>query len=560
MALALPERSSSSSTPRKSVSLRGRGSSGRGSSILQTGMTQTSTESKWGGKLNTSHVARPDASSGWKLMQKVVAGSDMPEDILGPHELLLKSIQDGYTPVNLKEDALQSIMSKEAHASFDCLGRHQMEPAYATRSSLNPVAIQGKTFELQKLIQNIGEKDLDAPAPLEEAILAKLPPVKKWQAQPGELSLLRDEITDGLGCKFGAALPASSKMGFASVVAGAASSKMKAGGVLAKAVDLSPERAFAARSGDYCMAGIVNAMGHPKTAGALALLVARELPDAFFQSPAFVLSKRVDEALSEAFAKVHMLASLHLDVVLTGAAVSVVVVSKEHLWVAHVGDCRVVLGVPDQVGSSRDFHVAPVPLTEDHKLCVKTEFDRIKEAGGEVRKLMHDQVCRVFVNDSPFPCLALTRCVGSRLGHTVGITHKPAVSMLKRKDLAKGSVILLASAGLWANVSEKTAVNWVSRDFPDLQAAAMSLASETAKRWEAPASMARGNLDKSVSECFSTFVIRLEAEQAEKSASRKFVIGPPVTVGTPRKQWDEVKAPDRVLELRRMVQSATPRQ
>ncbi|CAJ1449653.1 unnamed protein product, partial [Effrenium voratum] len=64
-------------------------------------------------------------------------------------------------------------------------------------------------------------------------------------------------------------------------------------------------------------------------------------------------------------------------------------------------------------------------------------------------------------------------------------------------DLDPNSFFLLASAGLWATISESTAVNWASRSFDDPQEAAMSLAQEALARWQGPSSLAKGNLSES---------------------------------------------------------------
>ncbi|CAE8614424.1 unnamed protein product, partial [Polarella glacialis] len=97
---------------------------------------------------------------------------------------------------------------------------------------------------------------------------------------------------------------------------------------------------------------------------------------------------------------------------------------------------------------------------------------------------MHDNICRLFVQDAPVPGLALTRGIGFRLAHTVGVIHKPSVCVMRRSDMADGTFILLGSSGVWTNLAEKTAVNWVCRSFADCQAAAMSLSTEALNRWE----------------------------------------------------------------------------
>jgi len=504
------------------------------------------------GKMNASHIARPEASK-WALAAKqAMAGEIEVESLLQGR---------GYTSVADKEESLEAIMSAEAHLSFDCLGRHQLEPGYITRNSMNPNGPRGKHLELQKLLQNIKADDLMDVVDESDEEYAKKHDFKSWQAQPGDLSFLPPSLTEKCNCRFGVALPLSkhAKVGIGSAIGSLLAAEGKGGGALAKAADLSLERAFAGRCGDFCLAGVANAHGNPKWAGSVAWCIAKEMPKAVFASAAFK-RKNPAKALQEAFSKVHRSVASQFDCSCTGAAVSVVLISKEHIWVAHVGDCRVVLGVPDSTGMSRDFHYVPNAVTQDHKLSVKKEFDRIKEAGGEVRKLMHDGMCRIFVEDTIWPCLALTRCVGDRLAHTVGVTHKPTISMLNRKDLARGTFLVLGSAGLWTCTSEKAAVNWLSRQFPDPQAAMMSLSAEAMGRWEAQGSKLRGQLHPKTLECFSSFLIRLEADEEDVPVQtpRKFVVGPINQMGgASQKPWKEVKSANRVLELRRMQQHSS---
>lgn len=544
-----------SGTTSKSSSLKdGRsnnvGSVQRGSKSMALGAMQAMDNRP--GRMNATHIARPEGNK-WTLAAK--------QALAGDHDGETKLFQKGgYTAVSVKEESLEAIMSAEAHLSFDCLGRHQLETAYMTRNSMNPNGLRGKSMELQKLLQEMGYDDLEDIVDDSDEEYTEKNGFKQWQAQPGDLSILPPSLTEKCNCRFGAALPVSknTKVNIGTAIGTLLSNDGKGGGALAKVAELSMERAFAARCGDFCLAGVVNAHGNPKWAGSVAWCIAKEMPKAVFRSSAF--KNNPAKALKDAFSKVHCAAASEFDTSLTGAAVSVVLISKEHIWIAHVGDCRVVLGVPDSTGMSRDFHYTASAVTHDHKLCVKKEFDRIKAAGGEVRKLMHDNVCRVFVKDTPWPCLALTRGIGDRLAHTVGVTHKPTISALNRKDLAKGTFLVIGSSGLWACMSEKAAVNWLSRKYPDPQAAVMSLSSEAMHRWEAPDSKMKAHLDPTAKESFSSVLVRLEASEEEVPVQtpRKFVVGPVNLGGASIKPWKEVKSSHRVLELRRMAQHHEP--
>jgi len=525
-------------------------------------------ESRSGARADTKHITRPGASSKWKLAQLAMGPAATDDCSLTEIQKILKKVTGEYTTVTQKEDALEAIMAEAAHASYECLGRYEMDKSYTTRTAMNTAAMKGKTGEIYRICQKIGADDLDGLQPDDDRLVAKHG-LNQFMAQPGENTFFPETLLEGTNCRCGLAMPQQrgKKAGFTKALSGLMSANnMKVSGALAQAAagDLYPERGFLARCGDWCLIGLVNSQGSPKVSGALTMFVAQEMPKAIFQNPAFVANPEGDmaTALTNAFAKVHTTAAMQLDVTLTGASVTVLLINKERVWIAHVGDCRCVLAAPDSSGNARDFHMLPERLTEDHKLCVKKEFDRAKDAGADVRKLVHDKVCRLFVGESSFPSLAITRGLGHRLAHTIGVIHRPAICKLERKDLPAGSYLLLGGGGVWATVSDVTAVNWVSRNLDDPQQAAMSLAFEAMSRWQAPGSAAKGNLNASMSDCFGTFMIYFAAQDEEprQLSDRKFVPGSQSASGASTLPWREVKSPERQTHLRQMMTLATPRE
>ncbi|CAE8721023.1 unnamed protein product [Polarella glacialis] len=522
-------------------------------------------------KVNTSHIARPDGPKGWGSARTLTKTLTRDSNGLTREGSLDDRSPASKDPTGMswhmpstvaeKEDHLEAIMAADSHASYESLGRLQMNPGYITKSALNPSNLKGKLVEVSKLTSLIDGSDLDDPDDSDDELIESQE-LKQWHSQPGDMSIMPSEMGDEVRYRMGAALPLSknAKVSMTAVLGRLASkSNVKASSAFAKGVDLSSERAFAASCGKYRLLGMVNSHGQPKIAGNLTLLVAQEMPSVVFRRGPLVRGEDVVKGLNDAFSKVHAVACSRLDLRHTGASCTLVLMDGVQIWVAHVGDCRAVMGVQDSIGMARDFHFTSVPLTEDHKLCVKKEFDRIRAAGGEMRKLMHDNICRLFVQDAPVPGLALTRGIGFRLAHTVGVIHKPSVCVMRRSDMADGTFILLGSSGVWTNLAEKTAVNWVCRSFADCQAAAMSLSTEALNRWEAPNCQAKGRLREDSMDCFSSMLIEFHSDEpgscepdgSRQQPQRNFVIGTPGV--TPRRNWDEVKSANRTLELRRMA-------
>ena len=55
------------------------------------------------------------------------------------------------------------------------------------------------------------------------------------------------------------------------------------------------------------------------------------------------------------------------------------VINKNNMYVAHVGDSRIVAGVKNKYG-----RVEPKTLTIDHKPSNRREIERIEKIGGQV--------------------------------------------------------------------------------------------------------------------------------------------------------------------------------
>lgn len=464
-----------------------------------------------------------------------------------------------------KDHALELIMSAEALAGFEQMGRFRLNMNCATRVGIDPNRLA--SLDMARFAQLVDCSDLDAASDSDEELVRTYGMQEYQVGDDDNADGVPEDLLQGQGFRIGIGVP-------------------RALGT----VTAQPERVFASRCGDYTLMGIVNGHGDPRIAGDLALFIASSMPGAVFRSRALAQSCDPAAALIRAFRQMHRRASAQFDLTLTGASCTVVLIDPEHLWTAHVGDCRAVLGVPDPQPDAQEFHFTPIPLTQDHKMSVKREFDRIQVRGGEMRRLIGDNVSRIFVKDTDLPGLTVTRAIGHRLGHMIGVSHVPTVGAMRRQDVVEGSVIILGSGGLWATMAERRAVNWVSRYFSDANEAAESLAGEGLHRWEEKGSRAKACLLDDMKDCFSTVVViigdagdltsrlvledasvgfddcigdedvevgaRLVIEDAPTLAQRSFATGPKSEHA--RHKWDEVKSAQRVLELRVMQANGRP--
>lgn len=352
--------------------------------------------------------------------------------------------------------------------------------------------------------------------------------------QPGDDAELPESLASELGFRLGLGLPPPPRP-----------------------QDLCFERIFVARCGRYTLLGVVNSHGDLRICTELTRFISRELPTAVFGTSTLGECGDPEAALANAFQRLHLKASEVFDLRLTGASVTLVLVDPRQLLVAHVGDCRAVLGVPDWRPNAEEFHFTPLPLTQDHKLSVKREFDRVQLAGGDTRKQVNDNVYRLFLDNELVPGLTNTRAIGHLLGHAVGVLHTPTMSSLQRSDLPPGTFLVLGSGGLWATMPERTVVNWIGRHFPSPQEAAESLSAEGHRRWQEPDSPAKAALRRDVEDCFSTIVAFFDdGGEVATLAPRTFASGP--NHEGPQRDWVEVKSHDRLLELKQAASKRWP--
>ncbi|KAL8459416.1 hypothetical protein ACS0TY_036779 [Phlomoides rotata] len=137
-----------------------------------------------------------------------------------------------------------------------------------------------------------------------------------------------------------------------------------------------------------------------------------------------------------------------------GSTASTAVLVRDKIFVANVGDSRVVAS---RAGSA-------IPLSIDHKPDRTDERERIEKAGGFIVWAGTWRVGGV---------LAVSRAFGDKL-------LRPYVSAepeIKEEEIDGVDFLIIASDGLWNVLSNKDAVNIV-QDIPDAEAASRKLVEE----------------------------------------------------------------------------------
>uniref|UniRef100_A0A8U8BCK9 Uncharacterized protein n=1 Tax=Geospiza parvula TaxID=87175 RepID=A0A8U8BCK9_GEOPR len=157
----------------------------------------------------------------------------------------------------------------------------------------------------------------------------------------------------------------------------------------------------------------------------------------------------------------------------SGTTASVVIIRGSKMYVAHVGDSGVVLGVQDD---PKDDFVRAVEVTQDHKPELPKERERIEGLGGSVinksgvnrvvwkrPRLSHNGPVRRSTVIDQIPFLAVARALGDLWSYDFYsgefvVSPEPDTSV-HTIDPQKHKYIILGSDGLWNMIPPQDAIS-----------------------------------------------------------------------------------------------------
>nr|XP_046266232.1 protein phosphatase 1D-like [Scatophagus argus] len=157
----------------------------------------------------------------------------------------------------------------------------------------------------------------------------------------------------------------------------------------------------------------------------------------------------------------------------SGTTASVIVIRGVHMYVAHVGDSAVVVGVKE---NDSDITLEALEVTQDHKPELPKEKERIERLGGSVMKksgvnrvvwkrprLTHNGPVRRSTVIDQIPFLAVARSLGDLWSYNFYsgefvVSPEPDTTVMTL-DPKRHRYIILGSDGLWNMMPPKNAVN-----------------------------------------------------------------------------------------------------
>lgn len=188
----------------------------------------------------------------------------------------------------------------------------------------------------------------------------------------------------------------------------------------------------------------------------------------------------IPAALTEGFLEVdERLSASHVDCEFSGSTACVSLLKGNMLYTAWVGDSRGVLGRRTPSG------IEGIDLTIDHKPDDAEERKRIQEHNGRVERLVDETgepigPPRVWLQYAWIPGLAMSRALGDKIAHTVGVISEPGISVLEL--FPADAFIILASDGVWEFIDTQEAVEIVDKH-PKLEDGVTALIDEAYERW-----------------------------------------------------------------------------
>ena len=178
--------------------------------------------------------------------------------------------------------------------------------------------------------------------------------------------------------------------------------------------------------------------------------------------------------------------SKYFDSLDSGSTVILVHINSKKIIAMNCGDSRAIL-ITKRNNSNylnrRNNNI--VELSRDHKPDIPEEKLRIERSGGRVDKMYGMGPYRVWFKNEDYPGLAMSRSIGDRLAHRVGVSDIPEIKMFNIEEVTPLAIVL-ASDGVWEFMSNEEVSDIVYRfeDNKDGSTCAKKIVERARQVWE----------------------------------------------------------------------------
>jgi len=194
-----------------------------------------------------------------------------------------------------------------------------------------------------------------------------------------------------------------------------------------------------------------------------------------------------NESITSAFKKANseIYGNSKLDSNMSGTTVVSIVLTPNNIICVNLGDSRAALFKYD----NGIYYCKN--LSRDHKPAEADESRRINLMGGRIKRCYDEDhkrfvgPDRVWMKNKDEPGLAMTRSLGDKIAHNIGVSDEPEFKTFPYDGTEK--FIIIASDGLWEYVNGDQCISIVKpfyEDGLDSQEAALALTKEAFRRWK----------------------------------------------------------------------------
>ena len=170
---------------------------------------------------------------------------------------------------------------------------------------------------------------------------------------------------------------------------------------------------------------------------------------------------------------------------MSGTTVSSIILTSDKIISINMGDSRsCIFKYENGIYSYKN-------LTRDHKPSEKDESTRIINSNGRIKRCYDEQLKkyigpeRVWLKNKEEPGLAMTRSIGDKVAHSIGVIDEPEYKIFEFDGNEK--FIIIASDGIWEYLNGDDCIKIVKYHYEngyDVNKASYALVKEAFDRWK----------------------------------------------------------------------------
>ena len=194
-----------------------------------------------------------------------------------------------------------------------------------------------------------------------------------------------------------------------------------------------------------------------------------------------------NESISNSFKKINseIYSNKNMESDMAGTTVVSLIITADKIICPNLGDSRAVL-----FKYENNLYFCK-NLSRDHKPSEPEENRRIINNNGRIKKIYDEDLKkyvgpdRVWLKNKEEPGLAMTRSIGDKIAHSIGVSDEPEIKSFEYDGTEKFAIV--ASDGIWEYMSGEDCLKVIKpfyEDNKDVEEASYSLVKEAFRKWK----------------------------------------------------------------------------